>query len=260
MLPWVQVYSSLREHHKIDDLADELKLKTRYEAIGLVVSLWLWAVNNALDGDISKYRPRAIAEAVGWRGNAAGFVDAMVKVGLLDRDGDTLYIHDWLEYTSLYVEKEITRKERDRVRASEYRKRKRERDESESSQERHGDGHSDIQKNHALPYITNNHNHTSIYMEEGSNPLPSASQGESQGQAPSLPPPEESQFERFWKAWAIISHDGMEEAREAWNECIRSRQDAERAIFRVGPYWYACSGGTAKKVSAAEWLRKGGWK
>ena len=43
MLPWIQVYSNLADHPKIYALVDRMKLRRNSEAVGIVVSLWLWA-------------------------------------------------------------------------------------------------------------------------------------------------------------------------------------------------------------------------
>lgn len=49
MTPWIQIYSNLPEHPKIYQLADTLETGN-CEAVGVVVSLWLWAAKNAPDG------------------------------------------------------------------------------------------------------------------------------------------------------------------------------------------------------------------
>lgn len=96
--------------------------------------------------------------------------------------------------------------------------------------------------------ITNTHN-----QESGSNKQDTT---EAAG-AVSLPP---DVFERFWRSWGIISSTGEDEARSAWASCIRTQEDAERAIMRVGSYWCAINAGEARQVDAAVWLRKGAWK
>ena len=68
MLPWIQVYSNLAEHPKIYALVDRLGLRRNYEAVGIVVSLWLWAAKNAPNGDLSGFPERAIAAAIGVNG------------------------------------------------------------------------------------------------------------------------------------------------------------------------------------------------
>ena len=72
MLPWIQVYSNLADHPKIYALVDRMKLRRNSEAVGIVVSLWLWAAKNAPDGDLSGFPERAIADAVGYSSSYAG--------------------------------------------------------------------------------------------------------------------------------------------------------------------------------------------
>ena len=72
MIPWIQVYSNLPQHPKTTKLADELGLTSaalnpNVLAVGLVVSLWAWAIQNAYNGDLSGCSSRAIAEACLWK-------------------------------------------------------------------------------------------------------------------------------------------------------------------------------------------------
>jgi len=62
---WIQVDDGIRDHDKIYNLADTLKI-TDAHAVGLMVCLWTWAVTSAPDGDITNFPVRAIARAAGW--------------------------------------------------------------------------------------------------------------------------------------------------------------------------------------------------
>ena len=72
MIPWIQVYSNLPQHPKTSRLADELgltcaALNPNVLAVGLLVSLWTWAIQNAYNGDLSGCSDRSIAEACLWK-------------------------------------------------------------------------------------------------------------------------------------------------------------------------------------------------
>lgn len=124
MIPWIQIYSNLRTHPKTYELARDLNLKHNYEAVGVVVCLWLWAATNASDGDLSKYPPGAIAEGVGWKKNADAFVEALINAGWLDKG--PLRIHDWEEYAALLIAAQDNYKAKTKARVARHRKKKKE--------------------------------------------------------------------------------------------------------------------------------------
>lgn len=88
MTPWIQIYSNLPEHPKIYQLADTLETGN-CEAVGVVVSLWLWAAKNAPDGDLSRFPVRALGDAVGWRGTQSGCISRWWPAALLMRTART---------------------------------------------------------------------------------------------------------------------------------------------------------------------------
>ncbi len=120
MLPWIQVYSNLPEHPKIYALVDRLNLRRNYEAVGIVVSLWLWAAKNAPDGDLSGFPDRAIAAALGYTrsSSATKICEVLRDTGWLDVGENGGYsIHKWDEYAALLIAitKKQKRKGRERV-------------------------------------------------------------------------------------------------------------------------------------------------
>ena len=99
MIPWIQVYSNLPQHPKTARLADELGLTSaavnpNVLAVGLLVSLWTWAIQNAYNGDLSGCSDRSIAEACLWKKKPETLVKALIKTGFLDADKK---LHDWDE-------------------------------------------------------------------------------------------------------------------------------------------------------------------
>ena len=137
MIPWIQVYSNLPQHPKTTKLADELGLASaalnpNVLAVGLVVSLWTWAIQNAYNGDLSGCSQRAIAEACLWKKKPETLVKALQKAGFLDAD---MKLHDWEEYACLLVEQEENRRAKTRDRVKRYRDKK--------AAEAAGDGNAD---------------------------------------------------------------------------------------------------------------------
>lgn len=127
MLPWIQVYSNLVDHPKIYALVDRMKLRRNSEAVGIVVSLWLWAAKNAPDGDLSGFPERAIADAVGYSYSYAGkLCKALVETRWLDKTEKGYSLHDWVEYAPAIIEMYRRDKNRSRERSRQYRLRKKE--------------------------------------------------------------------------------------------------------------------------------------
>lgn len=126
MIPWIQVYSNLPQHRKTSSLAEELKLSSaavdpNMIAVGLLVGLWTWAIQNAYDGDLSKCSARAIANACQWKKKPEVLVAALIKTGWLDED---MRLHDWDDYSVMYQELQDDSKIKHRERQRRYRERK----------------------------------------------------------------------------------------------------------------------------------------
>lgn len=165
MIPWIQIYSNLVRHPKVTNLADELGLSCSHTspnavAVGMLVSLWLWAAQNATDGDLSHCSDRAIAEAAEYKKKPAVLVSALIKARWLDEDRK---LHDWEEYAALLHDIQTRNKENTKNRVRRYRERKK----LKSSEEEHPDsnvtngdcnGYGNVTYNesnaHTLPNLT----------------------------------------------------------------------------------------------------------
>lgn len=90
-------------------------------AVGLLVSLWTWAIQNAYNGDLSGCSNRSIAEACLWKKKPETLVNALIKAGFLDADKK---LHDWDEYACLLIDQEENRKAKTRDRVKRFRERK----------------------------------------------------------------------------------------------------------------------------------------
>lgn len=131
-MAWIPVDQSLRNHRKLVTLAGELEV-SEAAALGHLVFLWLWCVDNAPDGIIKQCSTdgaskcigniRVIATASAWRRNPNKLVNALLSAGFLERcgrGGISLRIHDWNEYggkiqASRDRHREISKQSRDRL-------------------------------------------------------------------------------------------------------------------------------------------------
>ncbi len=111
-MAWIELHQELREHKKLFACADELEI-SRIEMLGRLVCIWLWALDNAQSGNLSGISNKTIARICDWPEKKADrLVNALTDTGWLDKEGDSLLIHDWLEYAGKLME----RREKDRIR------------------------------------------------------------------------------------------------------------------------------------------------
>lgn len=119
-MAWIELHQTLPTHRKIKKLKRVLKIKTP-QAVGHVVMLWLWSIDNAPDGDLSKVDAEDIAEACEWPKDAGDFVAAMQEAGFIDPD---MRLHDWSEYTGRLMGQRDEKRRKDRERQARYRAKK----------------------------------------------------------------------------------------------------------------------------------------
>jgi len=106
-MEWICVYNGLEDHPKIRQLARELQCN-RYEAIGLLVCLWLWGLNNAdEDGRILNATANDIEIGIMACGQSEGLsakspVQALINAGFISEKNGEYYIHDWDEHQEYY--------------------------------------------------------------------------------------------------------------------------------------------------------------
>ncbi len=115
-MAWIQVHQQLKDHRKLLAAADELEIEPVH-MLGLIISFWLWALDNAPSGSLQGINDRMIARAAQWSGDPDKFVAAMANAGLLDKEDDgSLSIHDWYEYAGKLIEQREAEKNRSRRR------------------------------------------------------------------------------------------------------------------------------------------------
>lgn len=83
-----------------------------YEAVGVLETLWIITVINARQGDIGRLTDEEVAMEIGWtKTGPTEFVEALVRTGWIDRDGDVwapgegwrLIVHDWPDHCPNWV-------------------------------------------------------------------------------------------------------------------------------------------------------------
>ena len=83
------------DHPKTRLLAAKLKLK-RFQAVGVLESIWHFTAQYAKRGDIGKWSDEEIASAIEWDGDPSELIAALVAARLLDEDPThRLLVHDW---------------------------------------------------------------------------------------------------------------------------------------------------------------------
>lgn len=111
-MAWIQVHQTLKDHRKLFDAADELEI-TPPHMMGLLVSFWLWALDNAPKGDLTGITPRMISRASQWDGDPKKLANTLIRAGWIDEKEDgTLEIHDWYEYAGKLIDQRQAEKER----------------------------------------------------------------------------------------------------------------------------------------------------
>ena len=127
-MAWIEVHQALRGHRKTLALRRQLGMESDAQAIGHLVCLWLWTLDNAPDGDLSEMDDATIyAYGADFpEERAEEFVKALQKARFLDGK----CIHNWEEYAGRLIairesNRERARKARERKRAVKGRAKKR---------------------------------------------------------------------------------------------------------------------------------------
>ena len=124
---WISVHEQVLGG-KLRSLAKELGC-SQNEALGLLVRLWLWGINNANpDGKLESADKDDIADVlnigIDRRCNPGDAVEAMITTGWLDFDDGYLYIHDWKEWQKQWYKALKVRESDNERKAKERAKRK----------------------------------------------------------------------------------------------------------------------------------------
>lgn len=80
---WLQVHQTLKDHRKLFDAADQLEVEPPH-MMGLLVSFWLWALDNAPTGSLVDITPRMISRAAQWDGDPEKLAKTLIRAGWID--------------------------------------------------------------------------------------------------------------------------------------------------------------------------------
>lgn len=109
-LPWIKVWTAVRDHPKVQRLEKELGVK---DGLGIVVRLWCWTADYHPGGEMPEADGATAAKAA--RGDTTkrspdAVLAALLAAGLLDRIPDGLRVHDWDDMQTKHIEADERRK------------------------------------------------------------------------------------------------------------------------------------------------------
>lgn len=119
-MAWISVHESV-VGAKLRLFAKELNA-SQNEALGLLITLWLWGIHNAdrygkIVGATKSDVAKVIYSGLSDKLNPIDSVDALIKTNWIDIDEDGLYIHDWNEWQKQWYKAiEVRDKDRERKR------------------------------------------------------------------------------------------------------------------------------------------------
>jgi hypothetical protein len=100
---FIQVSLNLRRHPKVARLCSKLQSSTAW---AYVIDLWMWCVEYAPDGDLSRYSAEEVEFALGWTLDPGVLFAALRTCGFIeDKDDGRMVIHDWEEHQGKWLAK-----------------------------------------------------------------------------------------------------------------------------------------------------------
>lgn len=233
-MAWLQSHQQLREHPKTKRAARTLGVSIP-TMVGHLHLLWWWALDHALDGDLSRFDADDLADAAGWDGDPDLLVSALVEcgpkgtAGFCDRIGGALVLHDWDEYGGKYQK-----------RVSNARKGAKARWDKERSD----------QPEHAGAMLEHSDSKGGRNAEER--------RGEEKRKQSWSSAMTDGGFDEFWKAWP--RKIGKAKARQAWDKATRT-VDPAVIIAAVGAQKPALLSREPKfRPHATTWLNQRRWE
>jgi len=114
-MAWIEVHQELFRHRKTVSLAAALSV-SRITAAGHMISLWVWSLDNAPDGDLSGIESSVVAFGAEWPWDPDDFMKATITSGFLDITDDlkVITIHDWMDYAGKLIDRRKANTERKR--------------------------------------------------------------------------------------------------------------------------------------------------
>lgn len=251
-MAWIELHQNLREHRKMFACADELKV-SRIQMVGILVSIWLWALDNTPNGSFENISNRTIARICDWpEKKADALINALHKTGWLDKDGESYCIHDWYDYAGKLME----RREKDRARKNKS---------AEKPKFSDGNPAEEPQKSCATvpnrtvqyPTVPNstvpNHNTVRTNTVDGTCETAESAPAQSAWRY----------FTEFWELYPVARRGDREEVWTKWKEKATSVQVAEQIIESLKAWIdsddWADEGGRYIPA-AAKFIREERWK
>jgi len=111
-MPWIELHQTLPTNKKTMRLCNLLNI-SKPHAIGCMCLLWLWAIDNAPDGDLSQFSDKEISDVSEWKKKPDVFASALIDSGFLDADK---HIHDWYNYAGKLIDRREIQREQSRIR------------------------------------------------------------------------------------------------------------------------------------------------
>src|SRR5208282_36211 len=97
------------EHPKFASLKRVLGL-SKFEALGVLESLWHFTGKFAPRGNVGKFSNREIEDWVEWKGKPDHLIEALVETGWIDHHPDfRLIVHDWNVHADQTTKKQLGR-------------------------------------------------------------------------------------------------------------------------------------------------------
>lgn len=183
-MAWISVHEQLLGG-KLRRLAKAIGC-SQNEALGLLIRLWLWGINNAdKDGMIIEVDRKDLAEILNVgsdsRYDSGKAVDALVDTNWIDVDKDGMFIHDWGEWQEQWYKAiDVRQKNAERKRLERERKRE------ERKQEEHHSRKIAVEEEKRMEAVIKNPNPTTSHEES---PKKQSGNGYTTG------------FEEFWSVY-----------------------------------------------------------
>lgn len=257
-MAWIQVHQQLKDHRKLLAAADELEIEPAH-MLGLLISFWLWALDNAPCGSLQGISNRMIARAAQWGKDPDDFVAAMTHAGLLDEESDgSLALHDWYEYTGKLIDQREAEKNRSRRRRAAAA-------DSDGSDRRTTAGQTEEQPPDDRKKTAGRVDQTRLNQSRQDQSTPDQSTPD-QGDLPPNPPPEpkqdvqERRFTEFWQQYP--KRVGKKAAFNSWKKIKPDADLFERImqaveLAKASTEWQRENGRYIPHP--ATWLNQGRW-
>ena len=103
-MPWIESHTDLDKHPKLISLQKAMRWNTN-ETVGFLHRFWWRVMDFAPSGDVTLLSsPKLLPEMLAMKADIAlHAIRIMEEVGFLTRKGDKLLVHDWLDYTRIYL-------------------------------------------------------------------------------------------------------------------------------------------------------------